>query len=154
MKPKITKIGHVGLTVRDIDRTIAFYSTYLGMRLTEKFEYEEVRLGHGVAVQAGAFIRCDTTHHELSIFKMRSEILPDSAPDAARFGYGLHHIACLANRALIGARYSALSLAQATTSLCGTGKRMTTMTDIRDLLRFRAGGMPGCWPRLCSADAG
>lgn len=93
MKPRITKIGHVGLTVRDIDRTIDFYSTYLGMRLTEKFEYEEVRLGHGVAVQAGAFIRCDTTHHELSIFKMRSAVLPDDAPDAPRFGFGLHHLA-------------------------------------------------------------
>lgn len=93
MKPKVTKIGHVGLTVRDIDRTIAFYSTYLGMRLSEKFEYEEVRLGHGVAVQAGAFIRCDTTHHELSLFKMRKEILADDAPAAPRYGYGLHHIA-------------------------------------------------------------
>lgn len=93
MNPKVTKIGHVGLTVRDIDRTISFYSKYLGMRLTEKFEYEEVRLGHGVAVQAGAFIRCDTTHHELSVFKMRSDILPDDAPDAPRFGFGLHHIA-------------------------------------------------------------
>ena len=93
MKPKVTKIGHVGLTVRDIDRTIDFYSKYLGMRLTEKFEYEEVRLGHGVAVQAGAFIRCDTTHHELSVFKMRKEILPADAPDAPRFGFGLHHIA-------------------------------------------------------------
>lgn len=93
MKPKVTKIGHVGLTVRDIDRTIAFYSKYLGMRLTEKFEYEEVRLGHGVAVQAGAFIRCDTTHHELSIFKMRSSVLADDAPDAPRFGFGLHHLA-------------------------------------------------------------
>lgn len=93
MKPKVTKIGHVGLTVRDIDRTIAFYSTYLGMRLSEKFEYEEVRLGHGVAVQAGAFIRCDTTHHELSLFKMRKEILADDAPPAPRYGYGLHHIA-------------------------------------------------------------
>ncbi|MBT9246283.1 VOC family protein (plasmid) [Gemmobacter fulvus] len=93
MKPRVTKLGHVGLTVRDIDRTIDFYSKYLGMRLTEKFEYEEVRLGHGVAVQAGAFIRCDTTHHELSIFKMRKDILPDDAPGAPRYGYGLHHVA-------------------------------------------------------------
>ena len=93
MTPKVTRLGHVGLTVRDIDRTIDFYSKYLGMRLTEKFEYEEVRLGHGVAVQAGAFIRCDTTHHELSIFKMRKDILGDDAPDAPRYGFGLHHVA-------------------------------------------------------------
>lgn len=93
MQPRITKLGHVGITVRDIDRTIAFYGKYLGMQLTEKFEYEENRLGHGVAVQAGAFIRCGTTHHEMSLFKMRADILPADAPPAPRFGFGLHHIA-------------------------------------------------------------
>lgn len=93
MEPRISRLGHVGLTVRDIDRTVEFYSTYLGMRLTEKFDYEEVPIGHGVAVQAGAFIRCDTTHHELSIFKLREDILPGDAPDAPRYGFGLHHIA-------------------------------------------------------------
>lgn len=44
-------------------------------------------------MQAGAFIRCDTTHHELSIFKMRKDILGDDAPDAPRYGFGLHHVA-------------------------------------------------------------
>lgn len=92
MKPHVSRLGHVGLTVRDIDRTIAFYSDYLGMRLTERFEYEQSRLGHGVAVQAGAFIRCDTTHHELSIFKLRDDILAPDAP-APDYGFGLHHIA-------------------------------------------------------------
>ena len=93
MQPRVSKLGHIGLTVRDIDRTIAFYSKYLGMKLSEKFEYEESRLGNGVAVQSGAFIRCDTTHHELSIFKLRNDILPSDAPDAPRYGFGLHHIA-------------------------------------------------------------
>lgn len=93
MKARVARLGHVGLTVRDIDRTVDFYSKYLGMRLTEKFEYEASRLGHGVAVAAGAFIRCDVTHHELSIFKMRDEILPRDAPDAPSYGFGLHHIA-------------------------------------------------------------
>lgn len=93
MQTRVTKLGHVGLTVRDIDRTIEFYSRYLGMRLTEKFEYPEEKIGHGVAVAAGAFIRCDTTHHEMSIFRMRKDILGDDAPDAPRYGFGLHHIA-------------------------------------------------------------
>ena len=65
MKVKVSRLGHVGLTVRDIDRTVAFYERYLGMRLTERFQYPEEKVGHGVAVTAGAFIRCDTTHHEL-----------------------------------------------------------------------------------------
>lgn len=93
MKVRVSRLGHIGLTVRDIDRTVAFYERYLGMRLTEKFEYAESKLGHGVAVAAGAFLRCDTTHHELSIFRMRKDILPEDAPDAPRFGFGLHHIA-------------------------------------------------------------
>lgn len=93
MQLRVTKLGHIGLTVRDIDRTIEFYTNYIGLRLTEKFEYEENKIGHGVAVAAGAFLRCDVTHHEMSIFKMRNEILSENAPDAPRFGFGLHHIA-------------------------------------------------------------
>lgn len=93
MKIRVSKLGHVGLTVRDVDRTVEFYSKYLGMRLTEKFSYDANKIGHGVAVAEGAFIRCDVTHHELSIFRMREEILPSSAPDAPRVGFGLHHIA-------------------------------------------------------------
>jgi catechol 2,3-dioxygenase-like lactoylglutathione lyase family enzyme len=93
MQVHVKRLGHVGLTVRDIDRSVAFYERYLGMRLTEKFEYPEEKIGHGVAVAAGAFVRCDITHHELSIFRMRKDILPEDAPDATRFGFGLHHIA-------------------------------------------------------------
>lgn len=93
MQVRVARLGHIGLTVRDIDRTIDFYSTYLGMRLTEKFEYDENKIGHGVAVAAGAFLRCDVTHHEMSIFRMRKSILGDDAPDAPRYGFGLHHIA-------------------------------------------------------------
>jgi catechol 2,3-dioxygenase-like lactoylglutathione lyase family enzyme len=93
MKLRVSRLGHVGIVVKDIDRSVAFYERYLGMRLTEKFEYEESRMGHGAAVAAGAFIRCDVTHHEISIFRMRKGMLPDDAPDAARLGIGLHHIA-------------------------------------------------------------
>lgn len=93
MQGSVSGIGHVGITVRDIDRAVEFYETYLGMRLTEKFEYPEDEIGHGVAVAAGAFVRCDATHHELSIFKMRSDIIPEDAPDAPLHGFGLHHIA-------------------------------------------------------------
>ncbi|MQB07247.1 VOC family protein [Agrobacterium tumefaciens] len=93
MKTRVSRLGHIGLTVRDIDRTVEFYSRYLGMRLTEKFEYPKEKVGHGVAVAAGAFIRCDTTHHELSIFKMRDDILGPETPDAPTYGFGLHHIA-------------------------------------------------------------
>ncbi len=93
VKPRINKVGHVGITVRDLDRTIDFYGRYLGMKLSERFDYARERVGHGVAVAEAAFMRCDVTHHELSIFKMRSDILPDDAPDAPLYRFGLHHIA-------------------------------------------------------------
>jgi catechol 2,3-dioxygenase len=93
MEPRVSKLGHIGITVRDVDRTIDFYTKYLGMKLTEKFVYPPDRLGHGVAVAEGAFIRCDVTHHEMSIFRMREDIVPSGTPDAPRFGFGLHHIA-------------------------------------------------------------
>jgi catechol 2,3-dioxygenase len=93
MPARVTRLGHIGLTVRDIDRTVEFYTRFLGMRLTEKFEYPEEKVGHGVAVAAGAFIRCDVTHHELSIFRMRKDIAMDGDPQAGHQRYGLHHIA-------------------------------------------------------------
>ena len=93
MKISVARLGHVGITVKDIDRSIAFYERYLGMRLTEKFEYPEEKIGHGVMVAAGAFVRCDTTHHELSIFRMRKDVLSPDAPDASHPVIGTHHIA-------------------------------------------------------------
>ena len=93
MQVRVKKLGHVGITVRSIDHTVEFYSRYLGMRLTERFEYPKERIGHGVTVAAGAFIRCDTTHHALSIFQLIDGLLPDNAPDGTRIGLGLHHVA-------------------------------------------------------------
>lgn len=134
MEPRVSKLGHIGLTVRDVDRTINFYTKYLGMRLTEKFVYPEDRLGHGVAVAEGAFIRCDVTHHELSIFRMREDILSKDAPDAPRYGFGLHHIAF------------ELNTPQA---LLGLLKRM--QEDGVEIVNSRKGG-PGNQPRFYARD--
>ncbi|MBS1878277.1 MAG: VOC family protein [Actinobacteria bacterium] len=85
----VKQIGHVGLAVRDLDRSVAFYCDTLGLSLTERFEYPEDEVGHGVTVRAGAFLRCNSTHHCLSIF-----VLKDSALDPGGTPvYGLHHIA-------------------------------------------------------------
>ena len=92
MQVRVTKLGHVGITVRDIDRSVDFYTRMLGMRLTERFEYSD-EVGHGVAVVAGAFVRCDTTHHALSIFKLKDGLIPADSPDGSAMVIGLHHIA-------------------------------------------------------------
>jgi catechol 2,3-dioxygenase len=92
MHARVTKLGHIGITVADLDRSVAFYTDILGMRLTERFEYTD-QAGHGASVVAGAFVRCDSTHHAMSIFKLRDGIIPDDAPDGSAPSIGLHHIA-------------------------------------------------------------
>jgi catechol 2,3-dioxygenase-like lactoylglutathione lyase family enzyme len=93
MHVRVRKLGHIGITVKDLDRSIAFYSDVLGMRLTERFEYPEQEIGHGVVVQAGAFVRCTSTHHQISIFQLKDGLLPKDAPDGSQLGIGLHHLA-------------------------------------------------------------
>lgn len=92
MQVRVIKMGHLGLTVRDLDASVAFYTDVLGMRLTERFQYPEDEVGHGVTVAAGAFIRCDSTHHQLSLFQLKDGLA--SAPDDPTAPVlGLHHIA-------------------------------------------------------------
>lgn len=89
MPVRVIRLGHIGLAVSDLDQAVAFYTQVLGMRLTERFTYPEEKVGHGVLVRAGAFVRCDATHHALSLF-----VLTD--PDASKGDkprLGLHHIA-------------------------------------------------------------
>ncbi len=106
MQVRIQKMGHIGITVRDLDRSIAFYTEMLGLRLTERFEYPPEQVGHGVTVSAGAFVRCDATHHCISIFKFKEGVLPPDAPDGSALSIGLHHIAFeLANPAELLAKY-------------------------------------------------
>lgn len=91
MSGRVARLGHVGIAVSDLDRSVSFYTDVLGMRLTEIFRYDKEKVGHGVAVLAGAFVRGweDTIHHRLSIFTLRDP--SPQQPDARALG--LHHIA-------------------------------------------------------------
>jgi catechol 2,3-dioxygenase-like lactoylglutathione lyase family enzyme len=89
MNTGVARIGHVGITVAELDRTVDFYCRFLGLRLTERFEYGESAAGHGTDVAAGAFVRCDSTHHCISFFVLR-----DGGGERAGGGsLGLHHLA-------------------------------------------------------------
>lgn len=87
----VARLGHVGIAVSDLERSVEFYTEVLGMRLTEIFHYGGDEVGHGVAVLAGAFVRGaeDTVHHRISIFTLRDPAEP--VPGAHTLG--LHHIA-------------------------------------------------------------
>ena len=94
MHVRVKNLSHIGLTVRDLDRSVAFYTEVLGMRLTERFEYPPEEVGHGATVAAGAFVRCDATHHRISIFQLKDGVLSDGgAQDLTAPMLGLHHIA-------------------------------------------------------------
>lgn len=89
MQARPVKLGHIGISVENLDDAVAFYTEKLGLRLTERFTYPAEKVGHGVAVRAGAFVRCDATHHCISIFQLTDPDLSKS--DKLRLG--LHHIA-------------------------------------------------------------
>ena len=91
LEPRPVRIGHLGIVVADLDRTVSFYTEVVGLRLTERFEYPQDVVGHGVTVAAGAFVRCDSTHHCISIFTLRSDV--EHAEPAPGLAPGLHHIA-------------------------------------------------------------
>lgn len=89
MTVTVARIGHVGIAVANLDRTVSFYCGHLGLRLTERFEYGESEVGHGTDVIAGAFVRCDSTHHCISFFALRE----GGQPNVKDRSVGLHHLA-------------------------------------------------------------
>lgn len=93
MRARPVRIGHIGIVARDLDRSIDFYTGPIGLRLTERFVYPEEAVGHGVYVAAGAFVRCDATHHCISIFVLKNTTGRPGTSAPEPLDHGLHHIA-------------------------------------------------------------
>jgi catechol 2,3-dioxygenase-like lactoylglutathione lyase family enzyme len=91
LEPRPVRIGHIGIVVSDLDEAVRFYTEVVGLRLSERFEYPDEPVGHGVSVAAGAFVRCDSAHHCISIFSLRGDLARDGTQPGSLFG--LHHIA-------------------------------------------------------------
>src|SRR6184192_4721802 len=71
-----TKIGHAHLKVRDLQRSIDFYTRFLGLNVTE------------VVGNHYAFLTAGTYHHEIAL----QNVGPDAPRPPAR-GTGLYHVA-------------------------------------------------------------
>ena len=71
-----TKIGHAHLKVRDLQRSIDFYTRFLGLNVTE------------VVGNHYAFLTGGTFHHEIAL----QNVGPDAPRSPAR-GTGLYHVA-------------------------------------------------------------
>ena len=71
-----TKIGHAHLKVRDLQRSIDFYTRFLGLKVTE------------IVGNHYAFLTAGTYHHEIALQNVGSD-----APHPPTNGTGLYHVA-------------------------------------------------------------
>ncbi|MDF2562303.1 MAG: glyoxalase [Microbacterium sp.] len=60
-------IGHVGLVANDVDNLVDFYCRILGMEVSDWMPFPE-----SSPYTKGAWIRCNTEHHVLSIFGLKA----------------------------------------------------------------------------------
>jgi catechol 2,3-dioxygenase len=71
-----TKIGHAHLKVRDLQRSVDFYTRFLGLHVTEQVD------------NAYVFLTGGTFHHEVALQNVGS-----NAPHPPAHGTGLYHVA-------------------------------------------------------------
>jgi catechol 2,3-dioxygenase-like lactoylglutathione lyase family enzyme len=74
---RIGKLGHVGLYVKDLERSARFYTEVLGFQVSDVIPPGELAGG-------AVFIRCGTDHHAIALFGATGDLPPGSGP---------HHIA-------------------------------------------------------------
>ena len=80
----INRVGHVGIHVTDMDRSLEWYQDILGLTLTGRFE------APGPAEGEIAFMRFDDWHHDMVLFTHPRPVTDENR----NTGYnGLQHIA-------------------------------------------------------------
>ena len=78
----VTRLNHAVLYVRDVERTVRFYTEVLGFEPT----------GEGAALKGAAFLRApgSTNDHDIGLFEVGSDA---AASQAGRGSVGLYHLA-------------------------------------------------------------
>lgn len=84
----IRRLGHVGLKVRDLEAMIDFYTTVLGLKLTERIDRRSTPGVMGVTIDHIAFLRCNSDHHCMALFQVAPDARKTAPEDA-----GFHHLA-------------------------------------------------------------
>ena len=63
------KLGHVGIYVKDLERSKKFYTEVVGLKVSDEFPAKAV------------FMRCSHDHHDTVLFQLAAEKLARSQPD-------------------------------------------------------------------------
>jgi catechol 2,3-dioxygenase-like lactoylglutathione lyase family enzyme len=82
-RPRPTKLGHLVLKVRDIQRSLAFYTEVIGLEVSDWIDDRMV------------FLRCGQDHHDLALLQLppgHGEIPKGDYPSVEHFSYRVETI--------------------------------------------------------------
>jgi catechol 2,3-dioxygenase-like lactoylglutathione lyase family enzyme len=85
----LSRVGHVGIHVTDMDRSIEFYRKVVGLKLTGLW-------GEPHRKNRQCFMRIDNMHHNIVLFELPKDMDKsgiDTSDSVKRRVGGLHHIA-------------------------------------------------------------
>jgi catechol 2,3-dioxygenase-like lactoylglutathione lyase family enzyme len=86
---RLNRVGHIGIHVSDIDRSIDFYRKVLGLKVTGRWGPPD--FGRPIC-----FMRIDDKHHDVVLFGLPADVTKDGtalADSRVRKTPGLDHIA-------------------------------------------------------------
>jgi catechol 2,3-dioxygenase len=89
MNFQMSRLGHVGIHVSDVDQSIEFYRRVCGLKLTGNWRPPDFS-------RPVCFMRVGNTHHDLVFFELPKEVDRDSLDKSDSFfkhNVGTHHIA-------------------------------------------------------------
>ena len=94
MKFMIKSLGHVGLGVADMKKSLEFYRDFMGMKVLMELNIEDDRIGRVIGVKDAA---CKIAHLELGdgileLFEYTNPKGENKAKDMNQFDKGLIHI--------------------------------------------------------------
>jgi catechol 2,3-dioxygenase len=100
-----TRLGHVQIKVRDLERAILFYTRFLSLRLVEHYENQY------------AFLSSGDSHHEIALLSVGA-----NAAQPAADGVGLGHTAFqVADKRAFALAFKSLSEADLLTQMVDNG---------------------------------
>ena len=90
----IKTLGHVGLGVTDMQRSLEFYRDYLGMKQIMELEINDDRIGRAIGVKGA---KCRIVHLQLGenmleLFQYTNPAGKDVANKTQQYDHGLIHI--------------------------------------------------------------